>query len=106
MSHSSTQSSFNQSQTVEAKIANTVMSAVLKKKNRLGLFYPRHLVLTDEPRLFYIKTTTTGRTKYIDLNHQHVLERPEKNRFRITITDDKKQKDQFIFKCTSPLETD
>lgn len=71
-------------------MANTIISDVLKKKNKLGLFYPRRLTLTDEPRLFYFKTATSGRTKYIDLNLPHILERPDKTKFKITVTDDKK----------------
>ena len=106
MSQSSTQSSFNQGIMVEAKVANTVISSILKKKTRLGLFYPRQLVLTDEPKLFYVKVAATGRPKNIDLNFQHILERPEKLRFKITVTDDKKQKNQYVFKCKSALETD
>lgn len=37
--------------------ANVIISAVLKKKNSLGLFYKRVVTLTDEPKLFYLKTT-------------------------------------------------
>lgn len=48
-------------------ISRIIASTIVKKKNRLGLFYKRDLTLTDEPRLFYCKNNTHLEIRYIDL---------------------------------------
>ena len=62
------------------------MSAVLKKKNRFGLYFKRKLNLTNEPKLFYYKggVKDTSRKQYIELDFETKLERLDKNKFKIS----------------------
>lgn len=67
--------------------ANVIISAVLKKKNSLGLFYKRVVTLTDEPKLFYLKTTkdkASSVPKQIPLSPETTkLERLDGTKFKL-----------------------
>lgn len=76
-------------QTIHKKLdAQVLQSAVLRKRNTLGLFYKRVLTLTDEPKLFYCRepkdNASVHKLKQIVLNPDSVkLERLDKTKFRI-----------------------
>jgi hypothetical protein len=83
-----------------------IISAILKKKNSLGLFYKRIVTLTDEPRLFYMKTSKENASvpKQISLHADYTkLERLDSTKFRLCDSS-KGKKYFFVFRCYSAQE--
>eukprot|EP00347_Sterkiella_histriomuscorum_P012122 403369810 len=80
--------------------ANVVLSAHLKKKNRLGFFYKRIVTLTDEPKLYYLKSSgNKDRHKHIHLDPENTkLERLDKTKFKV-IDFRGGKKHIFVFRC-------
>jgi hypothetical protein len=85
---------------------NVILNAVLKKKNSLGLFYKRIVTLTDEPRLFYMKTSKEKSSvpKQISLHADYTkLERLDSTKFKLCDSS-RGKKYYFVFRCFSAQE--
>lgn len=82
--------------------ANIVLRAHLKKRSGLGFFNKRTVVLTDEPRLYYIKQQKDKvRHKHINLDPESTrLERIDKTKFKIVdFKANSNKKSNYIFRC-------
>jgi hypothetical protein len=64
---------------------NIVISQIIKKKNRFGLFYKKLLTLTDEPKLGYTTDGLHPFKKLIELSEDTKLVRLDQTRYKITI---------------------
>lgn len=85
--------------------ARVVLQGVLKKRNSLGLFYKRLVTLTEEPKLFYLKTSEKGAgPKQISFNDNTKLERLDSTKFKIYDNSKGKKAVLFIFRCSSAQE--
>lgn len=83
--------------------------SMVKKKNRLRMYWSRMLILTDEPRLFYYKPNNDNKDlKQIDLDFLCKAEKVEKTKFAVITPDptDYKKKRIYEFRCNDEKETE
>ncbi len=66
---------------------NILISKILKKKNRFGLFFKRLVTLTDEPKLAYTDEGGNQFKKIIDLSNDTKLTRMSNVQFKLSYTD-------------------
>lgn len=63
------------------------MTGNLKKRNRVGFYGKRRVLLTDEPKFFYYKESKDKvECMQIDLNMDTKLERMDALKFKITVS--------------------
>lgn len=81
----------------------------MKKRSGLGFFNKRTVVLTDEPRLYYIKQQKDKvRHKHINLDPESTrIERLDKVKFKIIdFKANVNKKSHYIFRCHDAQECD